>query len=252
MNFSAYTCQQARDTFRRMADHTVLTAAEIDDECDSDILSTIDSFWNIERATLTAMLTTEGTRKIRAKIDASMPSALQPLTLVESLGLLRAVKASDLLKWCGDMAAKELDIVIKALCDIREAHPNPLKLLTSEYLSKISAACTWFARFTEAGPKGKTFYGKEATEQMFADCNLKFKKNNVTESDLDGLKMFEWMLPPLTLVAFKNLCEQVWAGEGCAKGAGGAAPAAKKKKLAGKQAAAAADEDDVEAWALFS
>ena len=129
-----------------MADAIVLTPEELEDEAESEVLTTIDSFWLVEKATLAALAGAQGQRIIRGKIDQTMPSALQPVTLAECSLALKQVKPGTVMKWCGEAANREIDIVVKALTDIREMHPNPAKLLTSDYLKKVSQTFAWFAR----------------------------------------------------------------------------------------------------------
>ena len=137
-----------------MRDSTVLTLAEIEDECDSEILSTIDSFWIVERATLAALQGQQGQAKIRRRIDAALPSALQPATVSEVLVVLKVFKAGPLMKWRGAAALHDLDIVINALSDIREMHPKPIKLLASDYLKQVPDTIAWFCKHEKVEAKG--------------------------------------------------------------------------------------------------
>ena len=205
----------------------LLTPTELEDELDSEIYRSLDPYWRIEVLSLKAMSSTFGISSVRAKIEQVMPTPLAPRKLADSIREVKAIRSSEMMKWCGDHAAREAKIVHEVMQDMIEGSRSCVKFMTGEWLAscatKMGGFCMWtpsvfIGKATGTGKKeskdqveGKAVskFSAEAAVQYLVELEEKVVSRVADQVDIDYLKCFAWLLSDEEFVRFDAASSEV-------------------------------------------
>lgn len=250
-----------------MVDLELLSPSQIEDELQAEVMRSIDPYWMIEERTLGSFQAKFGQKRVQQKIDEHLPNTFTFVPMETAIQQLQLVRKSDMMKWCGDAAEKDLACCLEVLLKLREGATNQAQYLTSDYHKVFGGKLGWFCKYEfDNGKEGEekglvTLFAKEAAARMLADLESQHNSGVATERSIAELRPFSFLLESGGLTHFHNLSEQIRkaggglgakAGSDAKAGTGSSASTSGGAASKGKASVVVDEEPDAASWSFFS